>query len=122
MSIRLKTGKMGVAIWLSNSEPGGGNYNGGHRPLNLPGVNWRDAIMTLGARGEFRHEKIASFSKLALYFLLEVVFSSQEANSANCPDSFGECARPIELGVSGINLSDLCSCGTLGSLLDIRRY
>lgn len=39
--------------------------------------------------------------------------------AVECPDPGAECPRPIQLGVSGGNIADICSAGTLGSLLDI---
>lgn len=39
--------------------------------------------------------------------------------AVDCPDPAGQCPRPIQLGVSGINATDVCSAGTLGSLIDL---
>lgn len=55
---------------------------------------------------------------LPAIFGVGILLSADVLTAANCPDHSSQCVRPIELGVSGINLLEVCSAGTLGSLVD----
>ena len=52
----------------------------------------------------------------AAMFILGAVPS---ARAVDCPNPQGACPRPIQLGVSGINMTGPCSSGTLGSLINL---